>query len=597
MNAVVSCVKSAIDTKTLAYDAKEIIESIRSDKHFELRESVERIRSKFRSVTLASGNNGKAAKEGVTEEKKKLPAVLWSGSFSQRNKDALLQHSGLLCADLDALGDQLVAVRTKLLESPHLWALFLSPTGNGLKCVFRVRADAGKHKASFHAIEEHVGELSGIQIDKACSDVARLCFLSHDPNAYLNDSAVELAPLEAATPTNAKNNGACAGEIEKRQRIAVELLGEIDWKTETEGLCTCPAKHLHTTGDQDSDCKVYLGGIPNAYCFHNHCKGILDGVNHELQSRIRTAEGGVKPEPLVRPLLELARANADDENTLLGNRFLCRGGGLLFVGPSGIGKSTAVVQMGICWAVGRECFGITPRRALKTLYVQAENDEGDLCEMRDGVLRCLELKHEELDKLDHNFTCVFESSRTGRELTDKLNELLETHSPDLLILDPALSYIGGNANEQETVGGFLRNGLNPLLQRHSCGVLIVHHTNKPNAERDGKKKVANDFAYAGTGSAEWANWARAVLVLQAQDDNGLRVLQIGKRFRLSWTDAEEKPTTTKWLKHSAPGEGLFYSELTAEESVLVSSKVEPLSRYCMPQTSCQTREERSARKY
>ena len=98
-----------------------------------------------------------------------------------------------------------------------------------------------------------------------------------------------------------------------------------------------------------------------------------------------------KPEALVKPLQELQPAKENDGNTLLGNRFLCRGGGLLFVGSSGIGKSTAVVQMGICWAVGRECFGIQPPQPLKILYVQAENDEGDLSEMRDGVNNGLNL--------------------------------------------------------------------------------------------------------------------------------------------------------------------------------------------------------------
>jgi len=239
-----------------------------------------------------------------------------------------------------------------------------------------------------------------------------------------------------------------------------------------------------------------------------------------------------KPEPVVKPLMELQRAETNDANTLLGDRFLCRGGGLLFVGSSGIGKSTAAVQMGICWAVGKDCFGITPAKSLKILYVQAENDEGDLSEMRDGVLKHLELTKEQLDILDDNFICVLESSRAGKELIEKLDVLLEKYSPDLLILDPALSYIGGNASEQEVVGGFLRNHLNPLLQKSNCGVLIVHHTNKPNAERDGRNKIANDFAYAGTGSAEWANWARAVLVLKAKNDDGLRLLQIGKRFRL-----------------------------------------------------------------
>ena len=284
-----------------------------------------------------------------------------------------------------------------------------------------------------------------------------------------------------------------------------------------------------------------------------------------------------KPEALVKPLQELQPAKENDGNALLGNRFLCRGGGLLFVGSSGIGKSTAVVQMGICWAVGRECFGIRPRQPLKILYVQAENDEGDLSEMRDGVNTGLKLTKTKLKRLKRNFICAFESSRAGEELIrETLEPLLEKYSPDLLILDPALSYIGGSANEQETVGGFLRNQLNPLLQKHNCGVLIVHHTNKPNAERDGRKKLANDFAYAGTGSAEWANWARAVLVLSAKNDDGVRTLQIGKRFRLKWVDWEKKPVNKKYLKQSAPGQGLFYSELTAEESLTLSSKIPPL---------------------
>jgi hypothetical protein len=284
-----------------------------------------------------------------------------------------------------------------------------------------------------------------------------------------------------------------------------------------------------------------------------------------------------KPEPLVRSLTELVRASDNDGNTLLGDRFLCRRGGLLFVGSSGIGKSTAVVQKGICCAVGRECFGIRPPQPLKILYVQAENDEGDVSEMRDGVNNCLKLTKKELELLKDNFICVFESSRAGEEfVTETLEPLLKKHSPDLLILDPALSYIGGSANEQDVVGGFLRNQLNPLLQKHNCGVLIVHHTNKPNAERDGRKKLANDFAYAGTGSAEWANWARAVLVLSAKNDDGVRTLQIGKRFRLKWLDWEKKPVNKKYLKQSAPGQGLFYSELTAEESLTLSSKIPPL---------------------
>jgi hypothetical protein len=290
-NAIaVSCVTSAKHTKTQTYHAKEIIESIRNDKHFKLREPIKTIRKTFHNILGSAPSSRKAAKEAVAAEKKRLPGVLWSGTFSERKKDALLQHSGLLCADLDELGDQLAAVRAKLRESPHVWALFVSPTGDGLKCVFRVQPDAHAHKASFHAVEEHVRVLTGIQIDQSCSDVARLCFLSHDPDALINEDAIELPPSETERLTSSAGSAVLEAACKARRGIAEHLLGAIDWKTETRGLCTCPGQYLHQSPNGTRDCEVRLDGAPTIHCFHNHCKGICKGVNHELRSRIGKAE-------------------------------------------------------------------------------------------------------------------------------------------------------------------------------------------------------------------------------------------------------------------------------------------------------------------
>ena len=121
----VSGVKSAKDTKTRDHDAKEIVEFIRTDEPLKylpikLRLRIERIRSNFAAVLTKTGDR-KAAKNAINEEKKQLPAVMFSGRFGSRNKNALIEHSGLLCADLDELGDRLPEVRVKLRESPHLF--------------------------------------------------------------------------------------------------------------------------------------------------------------------------------------------------------------------------------------------------------------------------------------------------------------------------------------------------------------------------------------------------------------------------------------------------------------------------------------------
>src|SRR5262249_21467470 len=79
-------------------------------------------------------------------------------------------------------------------------------------------------------------------------------------------------------------------DLSGRQRIAIELLGPIDWQSETSGLVACPGKHLHTTGDNERDCMIDFDGVPTVHCFHNSCRGILDGVNHALRSRIGKAE-------------------------------------------------------------------------------------------------------------------------------------------------------------------------------------------------------------------------------------------------------------------------------------------------------------------
>jgi hypothetical protein len=317
---LVSRVKTARDTATTYCEATEIIEQIRSGDR--LRETVTRIREKFWSVMTSTGNDRKAAKQAIDSDKKRLPAITWSGKFSRRKQDALLQHSGLLCADLDGLGpDKIPEVRAKLVNSLYVWALFLSPTGDGIKCVFRVPADAEKHKASFRAIEKHVHDLTGAQIDESCSDVSRLCFLSHDPDAYLNENAVELPPLiEVAAPAVPVPSASSETEIEVRRRVAVELLGEIKWSTETRGHCTCPGQNLHTTGNGERDCEVYLDGAPTLSCFHNHCRDILKEKNHELRSRIGKVERDSDEATLARlaalPLLEYERCRKAESDRL-----------------------------------------------------------------------------------------------------------------------------------------------------------------------------------------------------------------------------------------------------------------------------------------
>jgi hypothetical protein len=58
-------------------------------------------------------------------------------------------------------------------------------------------------------------------------------------------------------------------------------------------------------------------------------------------------------------VLAFADRPIDHEATLLGDRFLCRGGGMFIVAPSGQGKSTLSVQLASARALCLVCFGST----------------------------------------------------------------------------------------------------------------------------------------------------------------------------------------------------------------------------------------------
>jgi VirE N-terminal domain. len=282
-------VKCADDTKTRDVSVQKILNGIRTGGE-RLKGQITEIRNRFEAELAITRGDLQKAKRAVEKLKKDLPAVTWSGRFSYRASGKLLQHSGLLCADLDSLGPELETVRKKLKASPHLFALFLSPTGNGLKAVFRVPADASQHSGTFRAVEAHVKQLTGVRIDESGKDVSRLCFMSYEPQLYHNPNATELDPLPEPEKPKPAFNSSAEVNLSERQRIAGELLGDIDWTSEMSGYPVCPGKHLHTTGDGKRDCKIELDGAPTVHCFHNHCRGILEAINCELRSLIGKAE-------------------------------------------------------------------------------------------------------------------------------------------------------------------------------------------------------------------------------------------------------------------------------------------------------------------
>ncbi|MEI9961789.1 MAG: hypothetical protein WDM76_11830 [Limisphaerales bacterium] len=116
-------------------------------------------------------------------------------------------------------------------------------------------------------------------------------------------------------------------------------------------------------------------------------------------------------------------------------------------------------------------------------------------------------------------------------------------------------YIGGDVKSQEAVGYFLRNLLNPLLTKFNCGCVVIHHTNKPSKGEEKGAWQAGDYAYLGSGSAEWANWARAVLAIRSIGSHEVFELRAGKRgARIRWKDDDGQTSFARLIRHATePG--------------------------------------------
>jgi len=133
-------------------------------------------------------------------KKTQFSAVTWSGTFTKRKASELLEHSGLICIDIDKLtADELITCNHHLRFNPYVYFMFISPSNAGLKIIFKIPNDATTHKQSFLAISSYLQQEYSMVTDDSGKDVSRLCFLCHDATAFYNEAAVPF-PVEKYTP-------------------------------------------------------------------------------------------------------------------------------------------------------------------------------------------------------------------------------------------------------------------------------------------------------------------------------------------------------------------------------------------------------------
>jgi len=116
--------------------------------------------------------------------------VTFSGTFKKRDAKCLIKHSNLMVIDFDHIGDltAIQELKSKLLKDPYFDTIlmFRSPSGDGLKWLINIDITRYTHRQWFDGVFHYVKHTYGLEIDKSGSDIARACFLCHDPQAYIN---------------------------------------------------------------------------------------------------------------------------------------------------------------------------------------------------------------------------------------------------------------------------------------------------------------------------------------------------------------------------------------------------------------------------
>lgn len=113
--------------------------------------------------------------------------VTFSGIFSRRQDDCLIEHSELLCLDFDHVTN-LERVRAQLLGLRQFKTilLFVSPSGDGLKWVIQIDLRKASHKQWFEGVGNYLKKTLGLMVDSSGANVSRACFLPHDPECYID---------------------------------------------------------------------------------------------------------------------------------------------------------------------------------------------------------------------------------------------------------------------------------------------------------------------------------------------------------------------------------------------------------------------------
>ncbi len=447
--------------------------------------------------------------------KKQLWAFTPSGVFAHRNKDNLIDYSGIICLDFDDLSEtDLKRVRLLVERDPHTLCCFLSPSGNGLKVLTRVDSPMEMHDFAYMTVGTYYRELTEVSFDSSCRDLPRLCFISWDKKIYINGSAEQFCiPTEPTTEVNpeeySETLSRCREFTNQRQSFVKgnrnsfihQFACNANRMGVPEPLTIKYSVDNFVSADLSSEeiASTVKSGYNNPNEFASY--GVPIGPNHFALSVIDLIEGN-KGKP---------------QNIPIWSGITQPSIGFIY-GPSKSGKSTFSESLGMSIAIGRKSFFdklIVGQR--KVLLVSLE----EYVDLRTNRLesQIRGLSDEEKLILHRNYfisPSTFPQYILGENDWNALKKLIQDTEADVVFID-SLSHINpGSPIEDSTTAVGIMKKFRDIAVELNVALILIHHT--PKDVSAGKPLTLDTMA------------GSRILLQEAEFIYGINTTPMGRRY-------------------------------------------------------------------
>lgn len=190
---------------------KKGIKNTIPEKHSTIKDAHDYIKSESARETTNTLRAIQSSDDAIDYKARCFRCVTFSGTFTKRKVENLLTFSGYICVDIDDVSNATIVKQTLCRdESMQPVLAFISPSGNGVKAVYRVSPDLDPAHVSeaYSFLADKIENKNGFVVDQTPKSVATACFLPWDQDSYFNKDApeIELPSFRKSTATESGIN-------------------------------------------------------------------------------------------------------------------------------------------------------------------------------------------------------------------------------------------------------------------------------------------------------------------------------------------------------------------------------------------------------